>query len=158
MTRHAVGTDGATRDGVAITPGPEAARKDRRVRVLVAEDDHDVRDGLCELLSIDGYEVQAVSDGAQLLDTLSSWILAPTPLRAPVDVIVTDVRMPGFNGLNIVEGLRANGWDQPVVVISAFGDDALRARIKQLPRVAFLPKPFEPEALEQALDSLTSGT
>ena len=142
-----IGTENASRSGVTSTPS-------RGIRVLLAEDDHDVRVGLAELLALEGYQVHAVSNGAQLLDALSSWILASQPYSAPIDVIITDVRMPGFNGLNIVEGLRASGFRQPVVVISAFGDDAMEARIKRLPNVAFVPKPFDLKTIEDAFESL----
>jgi CheY-like chemotaxis protein len=130
-----------------------AATGRRRVRVLLAEDDQDVRYGLARILSIDGYEVHAVASGAELLDALAAWILSEEK-EPPADVIVTDVRMPGFNGLNIVEGLRANGWDQPVVVMSAFGDDTMRERIRKMGGVEFLEKPFDPEELEKALEEL----
>jgi DNA-binding response OmpR family regulator len=139
---------------------PNASREHtastRPVRVLLAEDDYELRGALGALLETDGYEVHTVPHGAAMLDFLASWILCEQ--RAPpVDIIITDVRMPGFNGLSIVEGLRANGWEQPVIVISAFGDDVMRERVQNLGSTAFFDKPFDPLALERAILRLAPG-
>jgi CheY-like chemotaxis protein len=125
----------------------------RRFRVVLAEDDHDLRRALARLLECDGYDVHTVASGAQLLDYLASWILCEVT-RPPADAIVTDVRMPGFNGLSIVEGLRANGWPQPIIVISAFSDEVMRDRVERLGGSALLAKPFEPTDLERTLNDL----
>lgn len=122
----------------------------RRPRILLAEDDHDVRVAITQLLELGGYEVMAVANGAEMLDVLAASILLEAD-ASPPDIIITDVRMPGFNGLSIIEGLRANGWTQPVIVISAFGDENMRDRIGRMENTAFFPKPFEPEQLERAL-------
>jgi CheY-like chemotaxis protein len=55
--------------------------------------------------------------------------------------------MPGFDGLSIVEGLRANGWRHPIVVISAFVDGALIDEVARVPDVELLAKPFMPAEL-----------
>ena len=133
----------------------EGIEERRPIRVLLAEDDHDVRIGLTRLLQFSGYEVRAVSNGADLLDVLTSWILSDQ-VDPPADIIVTDVRMPGFNGLNLVEGLRESGWKQPIIIISAFGDDLLLERVRRLGQdVEFMPKPFDPALLERTLVALT---
>ncbi len=127
-----------------------------RRRVLLAEDDFDVRMGIARLLDMYGYEVRAVASGAELLDVLATWILDGDE-ALPADAIVTDVRMPGFDGLHIVEGLREHGFQEPIVVISAFGDDDLRQRLKKLPDVRFLAKPFDPSRLTTVLAELMLG-
>ncbi len=125
-----------------------------RQRILLAEDDFDVRLGIARLLDIYGYDVRAVASGAELLDVLATWLLGEEP-DAPADALITDVRMPGFDGLHIVEGLRDNGYDTPIVVISAFGDAALERRLRRLPDVRFLAKPFNPVTLANVLAELT---
>jgi CheY-like chemotaxis protein len=122
----------------------------RRPRILLAEDDHDVRVALAHLLELAGYDVSPVANGAEMLDVLAASILLEAD-ASPPDIIITDVRMPGFNGLSIVEGLRANGWTQPVIVISAFGDENMKERISRMDHTAFFAKPFDPEKLERAL-------
>jgi CheY-like chemotaxis protein len=124
-----------------------------RVRILLAEDDSEVRHGLSTILEQAGYRVEAVSNGSELLERLSAWVLGENPDK-PTDIIITDVRMPGFNGFSVVEGLRAGGWNLPIVVISAFTDERLERRVRELGDVIFLPKPFDLAELEATLAHL----
>lgn len=133
----------------AVDSLADTGRPRRIPRILLAEDDHDVRSALARLLRLAGYEVRSVSNGMQMLDTLSAWVLDRDD--PPCDLIVTDVRMPGFNGLELVEGLRASGWRQPIVVISAFADAEMHRRVRRLEPAQLFPKPFEPDELEKTL-------
>lgn len=126
----------------------------RRPRLLLAEDDDAVRTSLHALLSLDGYDVAAVPDGASLVDHLARALLTEDPASLP-EAIVTDVRMPGFNAVSVMEGLRAEGWKLPIVVISAFGDDELRARVADLGNATFFDKPLDTDRLERALEAAT---
>jgi CheY-like chemotaxis protein len=125
-------------------------REARRPRVILAEDDPDVRDGIAYLLRRGGFDVTTAASGTDLVEKLALRVLTDGDGRS-ADVIITDVRMPGFNGLSVVEGLRAAGWEQPVIVITAFADAAIRERVRRLPSTELLAKPFEPEALEAAV-------
>jgi CheY-like chemotaxis protein len=136
---------GARRAGVAT--------ERRAPRILLAEDDDDIRSSLEDLLRLGGYDVYTVGNGGELLDYLAAWILGDTA-ENPADVIVTDIRMPGFSGLSILEGLRARGWQLPVVVMSAYGDDEVRERVRRLGAAVFVAKPFEPLAVERAVEAL----
>jgi DNA-binding response OmpR family regulator len=127
-----------------------AKRSAGRGRILLAEDDHDLRRALEEVLTLAGYDVHAVATGTALLEELASCLVKH---GKPADVMVTDIRMPGCNGLSIVDGLRAAGWTQPILVISAFGDAEVRARIKRL-GVEFMPKPIDPDDLERTLSRM----
>jgi CheY-like chemotaxis protein len=132
---------------------PQLHHSERRARVLLAEDDYELRLALAELLEFEGYGVRTVASGSALLDYLASWILREQD-ALPVDVIITDVRMPGFNGLNIVEGLRATGWRHPIIVISAFGEPEMRERVARMGRAVFIDKPIDSIMLERALEEL----
>jgi len=145
--------ESSSRRGGGDTFGARGARGVRSARILLAEDDEEIRRALESLLSFDGYDVRAVDNGGELMDYLSSWILGDTD-EAPADVIITDIRMPGFNGLSILEGLRARGWTLPVIVISAFADREIRERVQRLGGAVFLAKPFEPGDLERAVEEL----
>lgn len=129
-------------------PAPLPALE-RPPRLLLAEDDEDVRWCLSTIFELDGFRVTAVSNGVDLLDELSATILQGHPWLAP-DVIVTDLRMPGFHVLNLIEGLRAAGVHIPVMVISAYGDEALQARLDALD-VSFFGKPLDLDRLESAV-------
>ncbi len=112
----------------------------RRLRILLAEDDDDMRESLADVLSAAGFDVARVSSGTEMLEALSDADAGP---EAP-DVIITDVIMPGFSGINVIEELRAEGWRQPILVISGFDATTVSRRIERLRDVRFLAKPLDP--------------
>jgi DNA-binding response OmpR family regulator len=114
-------------------------------RILLAEDDDDMRGLLAQTLAGEGYGVTECSDGVQLLDHLSG-ILHDGPLEH-FDVIVSDIRMPGLTGLEILEGLQEGGGLPPTILITAFGDEATHAAAELAGAVVTLDKPFEVEEL-----------
>lgn len=126
-----------------------------RPRILLAEDDDETRSGLADLLGAAGFDVEPVASGTEMLETLSSLMLAGPD--SP-DVIITDVIMPGFSGINVIEELRAEGWRQPIVVISGFDPAVVESRIAALRDVSFLPKPLDPPEIVALVQSLTRST
>ncbi len=109
-----------------------------------------------DALRRDGYEVVDVSDGGQLLLRITDiFRLRPSP--DPIDLILTDVQMPTCNGFDIIEGLRDAHWTTPVIIMTAFGDDAARARAKSLNAV-LLDKPFAMAALRAEVRELLDAT
>lgn len=119
-------------------------------RILLAEDDPDVRDALAGALRDDGYDVVALSDGKELLEHIGSRLALEDGGR-PADMVISDVRMPDVGGLDVLERIRARKWDIPVVLISAYQDRTTRERAKALGAKAFLPKPLDMKALEALL-------
>jgi CheY-like chemotaxis protein len=115
------------------------------VRILLAEDDADMRGLLTRALTQEGYEVTECSNGIQLLDRVSG-LLDRRPLE-PFDVIISDIRMPGLTGLEILEGLQGDGGLPPMILITAFGDEATHAEAQLAGAVVTLDKPFEVEDL-----------
>jgi CheY-like chemotaxis protein len=88
-------------------------------RVLVVDDDRDARETLAMALAQSGYAVDIVEDGREALGRLSSW---------PADVLVSDLNMPVMGGFDLIQALRAEGRQQPVVLITGMeGDHFLRA-------------------------------
>lgn len=128
----------------------------RRPRILLAEDDDELRWSLTDVLQRAGFDVFAVANGCDLLDVVCARIDAGEP--PAVQAIVTDVRMPGFHTFNILAGLHDLGAHPPVIVISAFGDDDIRARARSVGAVAFLDKPFDAHTLERTLREALSHT
>jgi DNA-binding response OmpR family regulator len=112
----------------------------QRTRVLLAEDDGEIRDALAWEFEDDGCEVVAVSNGADLLELLASSMLSATK---PFHVVVCDVTMPGWTGLQAIENLAANTAIPPVVVITGLGSEEVHMRAKQAGAVAVLDKPFD---------------
>jgi DNA-binding NtrC family response regulator len=144
---------------VASRPTPEAAesepaREERahppRLRVLLAEDDDELRWALTDFLRADGYEVIAVPSGAAVLTHLGAAFLLEQR-DAPPDLIVSDVRMPGISGLHILQSVRARAWNVPVVLITAFGDGETREQAQSLGAAALLEKPLDLTRLREVL-------
>ena len=115
-------------------------------RVLLAEDDVALRDMLATVLSEAGYQVATVGDGSQLRQLLE----APAQ-GVRFDLIVTDVNMPGGSGLDVIGQLRQTGDLTPVIVVTAFPQDDIRMRAREL-GLRLLAKPFELETLRAAVD------
>jgi DNA-binding response OmpR family regulator len=135
----------------ATMPAGEKARgtarrtKDRTVRVLLAEDDDSMRALLAEALEGKGYEVTQCGDGLSLVGRIGD-ILAPEHGNS-YDILVSDIRLPGFTGLEILSGLAEEPLTPPVVLITAFGDEETHAEAERLGAAALLDKPFEIERL-----------
>jgi DNA-binding response OmpR family regulator len=85
-------------------------------RVVVADDDELFRHLVCWALRAEGYEVLEARDGNELADLLGSTVLRQG--AEPIDLILTDVRMPGWSGIQVVASLRNMDWAIPVIVVT----------------------------------------
>jgi CheY-like chemotaxis protein len=114
----------------------------RQPHVMVVEDDAAMRQLLMRVLGRERYRVTALADGADLLKTV---------LASPVDerpsLIISDVRMPGISGLDVLAALRAAELHMPVVLISAFCDEQTLGRAAKLGATCVLSKPFDMDML-----------
>jgi two-component system response regulator MprA len=108
------------------------------VAILVVDDDAGLRRALRRVLVSHGFEVEAAVDGADALDQLRA---------RPFDLVVLDVMMPGTDGIEVCERIRAGGDDLPVLMLTA--RDAVRDRVVGLEAGAddYLVKPFANEEL-----------
>ncbi len=106
-------------------------------RVLVAEDDDWMRQLVVEALQKDGYDVQEASDGRLLAALAHEFDNG----AAPIDALVSDVRMPICSGMEVLEHLRAARCRIPIVLMTAFGDDWSRGQARRLGAV-LIDKPF----------------
>jgi CheY-like chemotaxis protein len=113
--------------------------KERAPRVVIAEDDDDMRAVMCELIAGLGVQVDAASSGGDLVRLLTD--------DRPVDLLVTDVRMPWMTGYNVALSARNSGLALPIILVTAFPDEALAAQVERLGSAVLLPKPFRPEEL-----------
>ena len=141
-------------------PDPDSTAKGllslgRKQSILLAEDDHSSKWALKRLLETDGYRVEAVEDGSELLYELEPVILREPGIRPP-DLIVTDVRMPGINVFNVIEQLRDNGYEIPVIIMTGYGSDRIRHRVNQIGRAFYFEKPIDIGELEATLERALS--
>ncbi len=131
----------------------DAAATTTSARVLVAEDDTELRRLIRTHLLRDGHEVLEASDGRKALDVLADLACRRERLRA----IVMDVRMPGLGGMTILQALSASASQVPVVLMTAFGTDELRKDAMRYGAHAVLDKPFAMERLRSTLTLAISG-
>lgn len=129
----------------------------RRVRIFLADDDPSLRRLLAAVLRADGYEVIEAEDGADLLQLLATTLVHEAPLEPPdVDMILTDVRMPGTGGLEILRGLREASWTTPIILMTGHADRSLRHRARALGATALLEKPIDLAGLRAAVNRVAS--
>ncbi len=120
------------------------------LRIALADDQALVRSGLKALLA--GFETLEVTveadDGQALLDAL---------VHSQVDVVLSDIRMPGLDGLGLVRALRERGDATPVVLLTTFDDAALPLRAAEAGAQGFLLKDASPEDLLEAITRVAAG-
>ncbi len=117
-------------------------------RVLLIEDDEDNRELMGEVLQDAGYEVVLAATGAEGLRTLA---------EQSIDVVVTDVGMPGMGGLEVARAAKQIAPTVPVVVVTGWAEreDITSARGKHVD--AILVKPVDPDALAQTVADVARG-
>jgi two-component system, cell cycle response regulator CpdR len=115
-----------------------AATQRPRLRILVAEDDHEMRRLVVDAMRKDGHEVVEASDGRELLIQVTA---ASKPPGTQFDAVISDIRMPVCSGLAIIEVLRKARWPIPVILMTAFGDEETKARAAEAGAL-LLHKPF----------------
>jgi len=108
------------------------------MRVLLADDDPGVRYTLREILESAGLEVEEAADGAE---ALSRFDAAPAPL------VVTDLRMPRMDGMELLRQLQARSPPPRVVVVTAHGSERMAVEAMRAGAWDYFRKPFDPEEL-----------
>jgi CheY-like chemotaxis protein len=124
-------------------------------RILVAEDDAALRELISSALAADGHQVIEAADGKEALALVGA-SLAGSAGAAPFDVIVSDVRMAGCTGLDLLAGIRHHPAAPPMILMTAFGDDDLHADAGRLGALATLDKPFDVDDLRALIRSTVS--
>ena len=123
-----------------------------RQRVLIVEDDALARKGMADLLSLWGYEVATAGDGAEALERVSE--------ESPA-VVVSDLVMPGMDGLGLLSALRVDHPDVAVIMLT--GQGSIESAVQAMKEGAYdyLTKPLDPARLqvllERALDRAESA-
>jgi CheY-like chemotaxis protein len=131
-----------SRDDQEIPQGVPVARPPR---ILIAEDDDEMRRLLAQTLSTAGYEVVSCSNGFEFISHLEPLILEH--ILPDFQLIVSDILMPALTGLEILEDLHAYRGFPPMILITAFGDQATHEKARQWGAVAVFDKPFEMQDL-----------
>jgi len=109
------------------------------LKVLVIDDDAVVGRSFDRVLSDKGYDVSTALSGEEALQTMND---------SEFDVVFTDIKMPGMDGLEVTERIKERCPWTPVVVITGYGTDDNEARAAVLGASGFVRKPLTPEMIE----------
>ena len=109
-------------------------KQEYKGRVLIVDDDPDIRENLCDRLAAQGYEVLSAANGREGLEQIR---------RELPEVVLADVQMPGMGGQALLEALRDEELETSVVVISAHGNVERAVAAMRAGAVDFVEKPFE---------------
>jgi PAS domain S-box-containing protein len=112
-------------------------------KVVIIDDEEDIRDVLSLALKDSGYDVIAAEDGQTGLRMCG---------QTSPQIVITDIRMPGMDGLQVLEALKKNQPDTEVIVATAFGEMDVAIQALQLDASDFITKPISDEALRLALN------
>jgi DNA-binding NtrC family response regulator len=115
-------------------------------RVMIVEDEVHALHGLAELVSSWGYETEMAGDGLEALDKLEHW---------QPGIIVTDLKMPRMNGLELLQKLSDTHSECTVVVLTAQGSIELAVEAMKVGAYDFIQKPVEPTRLRTTLSNAT---
>jgi FixJ family two-component response regulator len=102
--------------------------------IAIVDDEELVRTSLQRLLKMAGYTVAAFTSAEEFLRSGS---------LQDVHCLIADIRMPGMSGLDLQSELNAEGYQIPIIFITAHGDEKMRIRAMRDGAVAFLAKPFD---------------
>jgi len=117
--------------------------------VLLAEDEPEIRNMVGEFVRKLGHQVLPAGDAEEALEIANSH-------DGKIDMLLTDVMMPGINGFELALAMRQMHPGLPILVMSGFTGGAMSRRAKELGDVPFLPKPFSFRQLEASLQKLLS--
>ena len=115
--------------------------------IAIVDDDDALRSSLDNLIRSVGFRVQGFSSAEAFLQSQHA---------SETACLILDVRMPGMNGLELQRQLGAAHWCIPIIFVTAYADDDVRARALAAGAVAFLSKPCREEDLLTAIDTALS--
>ena len=111
-----------------------------RHRILLVDDDPDLREAVAQALDLDGFDVTPLASGERALDLVGFGFPG---------VVVTDIRMPGIDGLSLMTRIHDIDRDIPVILVTGHGEVQLAVRAMRDGAYDFLEKPFAPQQLAE---------
>jgi DNA-binding response OmpR family regulator len=117
----------------------------RDARILIVDDEPNVRLVFRTALESSGYSIITAADGEQALQRLGN---------ETVDLVLLDLQMPGMSGMDVLEGIRNAKLDVPVVIVTAHGNVPNAVQAMKLGAIDFLTKPITPEILRAVVSEV----
>jgi len=128
-------------------------RKEILMRVLIVDDEPCMVDTLEAGLVSAGHQVDTASNGGQALQIVT----LSTKRRTPVELLVTDLIMPGVNGLDLIRSARKLLPALPAILITAYEVNGVRKEVVSLGSCEYLEKPFNIAELTTAINKVTGN-
>jgi len=119
------------------------------MRICIVDDHVGTLNSLRAYLVSMGHQVVVFSDPLKAVSILAS---ATEPLPG-IDLLVTDLNMPGMNGLELIRTVRKSRADLPAILMTAYGDNEVHKALKELSCCGYLDKPFSPEKIFEMVES-----
>ncbi len=110
-----------------------------QVKILVVDDERNIRNNLQMVLEAGGYEVETARDGDEAVLRVK---------EGHYDMVFVDIQMPRMNGMELLRYLRALRPKMPLVMLTAYGTVARAVEAMKLGAVDFVEKPFDPKAIQ----------
>ena len=117
------------------------------VRILIIEDDEEMKSLLKDILEEEGCKAESVSNGSDGLQELTN---------EPFDLVITDIRMPGLTGLDILPVIKRLRPEASVIVITAFGSEEVYRRSFEKGAAGYLEKPIHMNKLKTLIHEMVS--
>jgi excisionase family DNA binding protein len=131
---------------VPLPPKSAAAAAPSRPRILVVDDEAAIRELLAKTLALAEYDVDVAPEGRTAVERLRT---------LPYDLLITDLRMPGVDGLGVIREARRYKPDLPIIIITGFSNEASAIEAINLGVSGYLTKPFRvPKVLAAAAKAL----
>jgi len=116
-------------------------------KILIVEDDEEMRALLKDFFLEEGFETDSVSNGSEAFRKL---------VKESFALVITDIRMPGLTGLDILPGIRKLQPEVPIIAITAFGSEDIRQRALERGATAYLEKPVHFYKLKEIIHEAIS--
>lgn len=117
----------------------------KKNKILVIDDENIVRISCKKILSPEGFEVALASDGYEAIELIK---------KDTYDIIITDLKMPKMDGLEVLEWIKKNSPSSKVIVITGFSTPEIAEKAVATGAAGYLEKPFTPETLLSVVQSV----
>jgi signal transduction histidine kinase/ActR/RegA family two-component response regulator len=131
----------------AVTEITRKTKKSQKLRVLVVDDDDQIREILSEMLSLDGHDTTSCPDGYSALKSLGN---------GRYDIMITDLGMPGMSGLDLAAAAHEKSPEMPIAMITGWGTQLDHDEVTLKGIRAVLSKPFHLKDVKALVSELTS--
>ena len=123
--------------------------------IMVVEDDDRMRELICLLMQGEGFETVELGDGMEALSYLAASDVYRRDLSRP-DLIVADINMPTYSGLDLLMGIRERTHRPPVILVSGDGDEEIRREGERLGAACLVQKPFDVDRFLEVVEDCLS--